>query len=153
MKKTFLLLIAIVCFVGSYAQSVQSEFELLQSIYGMDKKEITNNFLELHPDQDAAFWELYEAYEAERIELGKKKFDLLSKYVTDYGEIAPEDADAILKESIPLRKKSDKLIDSYYKKVKKKTDPVVALQFYQLERYLSDLIRLRLLEELFSTKD
>ena len=48
--------------------------------------------------------------------------------------------------------KSDKLIDSYYKKVKTKTDPIVAMQFYQIENYLADVIRMELLEEIYTTK-
>jgi len=57
-----------------------------------------------------------------------------------------------MKDAISLRKSSEKLIDSYYKKIKKKTDPVVAMQFYQIETYISNLIRSEILEELFVTK-
>ena len=47
---------------------------------------------------------------------------------------------------------SDKLIRTYYKKVKSKTDAVVAMQFYQIENYLDVLIRTELLEELYISK-
>jgi len=39
------------------------------------------------------------------------------------------------------------------KKIKKKTDAVVALQFYQIERYLLGIIQLELLEEIYATKN
>lgn len=74
-------------------------------------------------------------------------------YVNDYGDVNPQDAEIFMSKALPLRKNTDKLIDSYYKKIKKKTDPVVALQFYQIEQYLSDLIRLELLEEIYITKE
>ena len=73
-------------------------------------------------------------------------------YVNDYGDIQAQAAEIFMKKILPLRKDSDKLSDSYYKKIKKKTDPVVALQFYQIENYLADLIRLELLEEIYTTK-
>lgn len=153
MKKINLLLIAFAFSIAGFSQSIQSEIEVIQSIYGLDKKEITKNFLELDANQEAEFWKLYDEYEIKRKNLGEKKFDVLTKYVTEYGEILPENADEMMKVSISLRKDTDKLIDSYYKKIKKKTDPIVALQFYQLERYLSDIVRMTLLEELFVTKN
>ncbi len=153
MKKITLLIVAILFTTTSFAQSAQNEIELIQSVYGMEKKEIVTDWVELNENQKTDFWVLYDAYELKRKELGKNKFALLLKYVDDYGEILSEDAELIMKESIPLRKKSDKLIDNYYKKIKKKTDAVVALQFYQIERYLSGIIRLELLEEIYTTKN
>jgi hypothetical protein len=125
----------------------------MQSLYGLEKKEIIEEFIELNENQKNDFWILYNEYEIKRKELGKKKFNILLKYVDDYGEIKPQDAEMLMKEAIPLRKKSDQLVDNYYKKIKNKTDPVVALQFYQIENYLSDLIRLELLEEIYTTKN
>jgi hypothetical protein len=153
MKKISILLIAIVFTMTSYSQSIQEEIEILQSVYGLDKKEITANFLELSSEQEADFWELYNQYESKRKAIGKEKFEILSQYVSDYGEISAEDADVVMKKSIPLRKESYKLIDTYYKKIKKKTDPVVAMQFYQLESYLLNMVRMAMLENVFSTKE
>ena len=153
MKKISMLLIAIVCTMTSYSQSIQEEIEILQSVYGLDKKEITNNFLELSTEQEADFWVLYDQYETKRKAIGKEKFEILSQYVSDYGEISAEDAEVVMKKSIPLRKESYKLIDTYYKKIKKKTDPVVAMQFYQLESYLLNMVRMAMLENVFSTKN
>ena len=76
----------------------------------------------------------------------------MTSYVNDYGEVKPENADNFMKQVIPLRIKSDKLVDNYYKKVKTKTDPIVAMQFYQIENYLSDAIKMELLEEIYTTK-
>ncbi len=153
MKKLFILILSVLFTITSFSQSFQNELELMQSLYGMEKKDIVDDFIELNENQKEDFWILYNEYELERKEIGKIKFNLLLRYVDDYGEIKPENAEMLMKEAIPLRKKSDKLIDSYYKKIKKKIDPVVALQFYQVENYLSDLIRLQLLEEIYTTKN
>ena len=69
-----------------------------------------------------------------------------------FGNVSSANADTFMKEAIQLRNKSNNLLDSYYKKIKSSTDPVVALQFYQIERYLSDLIRIEILEEIYTTK-
>jgi hypothetical protein len=152
MKKVLPLIIAILSFTTAFSQSFKDEVNLIQTIYGKDKKELVAEFVELNSDQEAAFWKLYDEYEVKRKELGEKRFEIIWNYVSDYGEIKPEDAEMMMNESIPLRKRSDDLVDTYYKKIKNKTDPVVAVQFYQIENYLSDLIRIKLLEELFITK-
>ena len=135
-----------------YAQNNQDEVQLMQSLYGMEKRDIVDEFVELSAAQENEFWILYDEYENQRKELGKQKYELLLSYVNDYGEVKPEDADNFMKKVIPLRTRSDKLVDTYYKKIKLKTDPIVAMQFYQIEHYLSDAIRMELLEDIYTTK-
>ncbi len=148
-----LLLFALTIFtISAFSQSFDDEVKLMQSVYGMDKKEVVAEFIELNDSQKEAFWKLYDEYEVKRNRLGKKKFTIIWDYVNDYGEIKPEDAEMIMNESIPLRKESSELIDTYYRKIKNKTDAVVAVQFYQIENYLAALIRIKLLEEVFITK-
>ncbi len=138
--------------LGIFAQSNQDEIELMQSLYGMEKRDIVAEFIELSEVQEQEFWALYNEYENERKELGRKKFQLLQSYVDDYGQVKAEDADNFMKQAIPLRIKSDKLTDNYYKKIKTKTDPIVAMQFYQIENYLADAIKMELLEDIYTTK-
>ena len=134
------------------AQSNEDELQFMQSIYGMEKRDVVDEFLELSDTETSEFWRLYDEYEAKRKELGKKRFELVNKYVDQYGKVSSVNADTFMKEAIQLRNKNNSLLDSYYKKIKSRTDPVVAMQFYQIERYLSDLIRIEILEEIYTTK-
>jgi len=153
MKKITLLFVAFLFITIGYAQSTyQDEVELVQALYGMQKKEMVAQFIEVSSDQTEGFWELYNEYDSKRKEIGKKKFELIWNYVNDHGKIKAEDAEMFMSEVIPLRKKSDELIDHYYTKIKNKIDPVTAVQFYQIENYISDVIRLELLQELYITK-
>ncbi len=152
MKKISVLIIAFLFAGITQAQTEKDEVAMIQSLFGMQKKEWVAKYIELNKNQETEFWSLYDEYENKRKEFGEKKFDLLLKYVDEYGEIKAENADIFMKDAISLRKKSEKLVDSYYKKIKKKTDPVVAMQFYQIETYISNLIRSEILEELFVTK-
>ncbi len=148
-------LVGLFLFAGTFminAQSNEDEVQFIQSIYGMEKRDIVEEFLELGETESSEFWRLYDEYEVKRKELGKKRFELVNKYVNDYGKVSPANADTFMKEAIQLRNKSNSLLDSYYKKIKSRTDPVVAMQFYQIERYLSDLIRIEILEEIYTTK-
>lgn len=153
MIKTLLSCLLILCLsFASSAQTNQDELELMQSLYGMEKRDIVDEFVELSENQESEFWAVYDEYEAKRKEIGQEKYRLLMSYVDDYGNVKAADADNFMKKAIPLRIKSDKLVDNYYKKIKTKTDPIVAMQFYQIENYLADVVRMELLEEIYTTK-
>lgn len=152
MKKLFFLFVSLLFVAVGFSQTYQDDLELIQSLYGMEKKEVVDEFVELSPAQEGAFWEIYAEYETKRKDIGKKKYAVLWNYVNDYGTIRGADAERIMDEIIPLRKESDKLIINYYKKVKSQTDAVVAMQFYQIENYLEVLVRTELLEELYVSK-
>lgn len=140
------------CISGIFAQSNPDEIQLMQSLYGMEKRDIVAEFVEFSETQEKEFWLIYDEYEHKRQEIGRERYRLLTGYVSDYGEVKATDADNFMKQAIPLRMKSDKLTDTYYKKMKSKTDPIVAMQFYQIENYLADAIRMELLEEIYTTK-
>ena len=152
MKKLSLLFITILFVTIGFSQTYDDDLQLIQSLYGMEKKEVVDEFVELDPNEEGAFWELYAEYETKRKEIGKKKYSVLWNYVNDYGTIRAEDAERIMDEILPLRIESDKLVRNYYKKIKSKTDAVVAMQFYQIENYLDVLVRTELLEELYVSK-
>lgn len=153
MKKITIFIALFIFTFSGFSQSMDDEIQLFQSIYGKEKRDIVADFVELDENQKTDFWKLYNEYDIARKSLSRDKFAILRTYVNDYGDIQPEDAEIFMKKALPLRKKSDKLIDSYYNKIKKNSDPVVALQFYQIETYLADIIRVQLLEEIYTAKN
>jgi len=105
-------------------------------------------FVQVDPAQKDAFWTLYDEYETSRKDLGKERINLLNQYAENYAKLSNETAEAWTAKVIDLGKKTDALMLSYYNKIKKATNPVVALQFYQVESYILSGIRLSLLEQL-----
>jgi len=148
MKKVTLLLLAIFTFTFVNAQTNKEEVDLMQSVFGMEKKAMIAEYVKIDPTQADAFWIQYDAYETARKELGKKRIALLEQYAQNYDKMTYETADKWTTDLISLATQTDKLIVSYYKKIKKVTNPVVAAQFYQIEGYILSGIRVTLLEEL-----
>ena len=62
---------ALLFFIGLSvnAQNNQDELQLMQSLYGMDKRDIVEEFVEVSEEQNADFWRLYDEYEIKRKEL------------------------------------------------------------------------------------
>jgi len=126
----------------------------MQAAFGMDKKAIVAEFVTPSDAQKDAFWLLYDEYETNRKELGKERIELLQQYAAQYMTLTSEQADAWTKKVIELQKKTDKLIVTYYEKILKVTDGIVATQFYQIEGYILTMIRMEILQEVpFVEKD
>lgn len=148
MKKLLFIFTACLAISTLKAQSNQEEIDFYQSIFGMEKKAAVMEFVQPSEAQSADFWALYDEYETERKALGKKRIDLLYKYAAQYNNMSDDTADSLMKEMISLGKKTDKLLEKYYKKIKKKTSPIVAAQFYQIEAYILSAIRTNILAEI-----
>jgi hypothetical protein len=146
--KKSVLLIALLMFFSSFSfsQSNAEDIDFYQSIFGMAKKQALTEFLQL--DEDDPFWNIYDEYEKERKELGKNRIELLTNYANNYLTLTDEKTSELIEQTISQRKKIDKLIVSYYKKVKKSNGAKVAAQFYQLENYILVAIRVAILEEM-----
>jgi hypothetical protein len=148
MRKLTLLFIAIFAFSFVNAQSTKEEVDLMQAAFGMEKKAMMAEFVKVDASQADAFWKLYDEYETTRKVYGQQRIKLFDTYLENYDKLTNETADSWTKEVITLQKNTDKLLLTYYNKIKKATNPVVALQFYQVEGYILSGIRLSILEDL-----
>ena len=148
MKKYILISVALFLASFVYSQTNKSEVELIQAAIGMAKKDAVKEYVQVSDAQKDAFWQLYDEYETQRKELGKQRIDLLVQYGKEYRNMTNEQADAWIKKVIELQGKTDKLIVTYFKKIKKATDPIVATQFYQIENYILSIVRMKVLNEI-----
>jgi hypothetical protein len=149
MKKVSLILVTIFLFTGLIkAQTNKEEVDIMQAAFGMEKKAMVAEFVQVDAAQKDAFWKLYDEYETQRKAYGKERLDLLEQYNNNYKSMANETADAWMKKALDLQKKTDALLLNYYKKVKKATNPINALQFYQVEMFILSGIRNQVMGEL-----
>ncbi|MCK9452670.1 MAG: hypothetical protein M0Q90_13330 [Bacteroidales bacterium] len=140
------LFIAVLFGQNINAQTNKEETDLFQSIFGMEKKAIVAEFIGV--DSSNPFWALYDEYETKRKELGKDRISSLMTYVENYNSLNDENYDETIKKMISLRKANDKLMDQYYKKIKKASGSKVAAQFFQLEGFFLSEIRSAIFEEI-----
>jgi len=148
MKKYILISAALFLASFVYSQTNKSEVDLIQAAIGITKKDAVKEYVQVSDTQKDVFWQLYDEYETQRKELGKQRIDLLVQYGKEYRSMTNEQADAWMKKVIELQGKTDKLIVSYFKKIKKATDPIVATQFYQIENYILSIVRIKVLNEI-----
>ena len=149
MKKVLFILVAMLMIAPmAKSQSNAEEIDFFQSIFGSEKKALVASFISLEGEASSAFWSNYDLYETERKALGKTRIELLNKYADEYDGMTDEQTDEITAEMIKLGNANTKLIESYYKKIKKTSGSKAAAQFFHLENYFAAAIRATILESI-----
>lgn len=149
MKKIKLLIIAFFFINLTFSQDYSiEEINIFQNLFGVQKKAVFEENMDLSGINAAIFWELYNAYEIERKKIGEKKVALLMSYTTAEGAVSNDQADEILSKASDIRTSENKLIMKYVKKMRKESSPLVAAQFYQIEHYITDGVRVELLNNI-----
>lgn len=148
-QKLFLklpLAFTILCFFGNVqAQSsgttTSGETEIIQNLWGMEKKAIIEEYMKFDDTEATAFWPVYEEYAEKRKNLGADRIAALEDYVNNYENLTDEKAEELTKKIFKNNSQLDKLQMKYYNKMKKAVSPLRASQFMQLESYLQTMIR------------
>jgi hypothetical protein len=148
MRKASLFLLLSVITLPAICQDAQDELQMIQSLFGNRKDSIVGGFVKVEGASKTKFWNLYNKFEQERRDLGQKRFRVLNNYVKSYNTLPHAELDEIMNEIISLSASQDKLIASYYKKIKKECGVAVAAQFYQIEWYLLSQVRTAVLENI-----
>ena len=146
MKNLLLVLIAI--FLAQTTVNAQQieEIDLIQSIFGMEKKQAYYEFITAKGPVADNFWALYDEYEMKRKALGKKRLELLTKYSLNYDTHSPEVLDGLMNDLLKQRASLDKLLKQYYKKIRSKAGSKAAAQFLQMESFILAATRVTIME-------
>jgi len=147
MKKLLVIAVLFVSVAG-FAQSNKEDVDFIQSIYGKEKKEIVAGFIKLEGAQKDAFWTLYDEYETKRKDLGKQRIALLERYANGYMTMDDATTDKLMADMMALGLSTDKLLKTYYGKIKKASGVKAAAQFLQIETYLLSAVRATILENI-----
>lgn len=148
MKKITLFFIVWLMAFSSYSQSIKSETEIYQVIFGLEKVAIVEEIIRPNEKIAKDFWATYEEYERERKDMGQKRIDLIIDYAVNYDSLSDNKIDELVMKSSQLQTQLDKLIIDYYHKIKKHSSTKVAAQFYQIEHYFLTSTRSFLSQEI-----
>jgi hypothetical protein len=59
MKKMMVIALLAIFTMSAYAQQSKDEIAILQSAYGMQKRELVSKYMNISEAQSATFWKLY----------------------------------------------------------------------------------------------
>ncbi len=150
MNLSKLLLAFIFTFVSIsvYAQSNKDEVSYMQSLWGMEKREIVKKHMSLSETEAKDFWTVYDKYEDSRKELGKERIKTVQDYTENIDKLTDSKADELALKILSNQEKFVDILNSAYKDMKAVVSQVKALQFIQLELYLDTGLKLKVMEGL-----
>jgi hypothetical protein len=148
--KNSVLLFAFVLFtsLGSFAQSNKEDVDMIQSMYGKNKKELVQAYMTIPESQKAAFWADYDKYENERKAIGRERIALIEDYANNYATLDDKKASELMNRKIKMTESFSKLQKKYFGSMSKLIGGVQASKFFQLEDYLESNIRLMIQENI-----
>jgi hypothetical protein len=142
MKKMILMAVAFMLTANLFAQSNKEDIDLIQSIFGKEKKELVNIYMTLPDAQVAKFWALYDVYEDNRKKLGRERIALIEAYATDYATLDDKKATDLVTKKMAWADKYTKFQQLYFSKFSAVIGGLQASKFIQLEDYIENCIRL-----------
>ena len=124
------------------AQSNKEDVDIIQSVFGKQKKELVQMYMTLPEDKRAGFWTLYDQYEADRKALGRERIALIESYANDYATLDDKKASDLMNRKLKWTGDYAKFQKKYFDLMMKQIGGLQASKFFQLEDYLENNIRL-----------
>ncbi len=152
----FLLLILLLgthCLRAQSTQNRPDEIQMIQNLWGKEKREIVRQAMNLNPAEAEKFWPVYETYATARQKLGRTRLTLLEEYVQNYKNLSGEKAEQLTKRFLKNDIMTSKLEKKFFNKFKKALSPLQASQFMQVEDYLQTTLRSAMQENLPFARD
>jgi len=148
MKRVFILSAVCMLSTGMFAQSNKEDVDLIQSIFGKEKKELVQVYMTIPEAQSAKFWALYDQYETARKKLGQERIKLIEAYATNYEKLDSKKATELVTKKLAWADKYTKFQQLYFGKFSAVIGGLQAAKFIQLEDYIENCIRLSIQEEI-----
>lgn len=147
MKNLLIICCAVLISFGASAQTTD-DINLVQSIWGKEKRDIVANNMNLTAQEESAFWTAYDKYEEARKDLGKERLAILQQYADDYGSITEKEATELINKGIANNIAIQKLVKKTFKSMSKTMSPLKAAKFVQLENYFLTGIQMYIQESI-----
>src|SRR6188474_3173409 len=148
MKKVIVIAIVSLLSTSVFSQSNKEDVDLIQSIFGKEKKELVQVYMTIPDAQSAKFWTLYDEYETARKKLGQERIKLIEAYATNYETLDSKKASDLVTKKFAWADKYTKFQQSYFTKFSAVIGGLQAAKFFQLEDYIENCIRLTIQEEI-----
>lgn len=148
LKSFTIVVMAVIFTITANAQNTTNEAALIQEAWGMAKKEVIMEYMEMDATESDKFWPVYDSYVVERKELGAERIGIITDYANVYDNMNDVQATDLTKRLFKNNMSIEKLQLKYYKKLSKAVSPLEASKFIQVEKYLDNVVRSELQEDI-----
>jgi hypothetical protein len=147
MKKILLCAVAAAFVTFLSAQTNKEDVDLIQAMYGKEKKGLVSEYMKFAGTDSTKFWSLYDKYETDRKALGRERISLLEQLATNFEKMDNKKAETLMGKFVDLNMKYSQFQKKYLPQFSAAVGGLQAAKFFQLENYLETAIRLAIQEE------
>jgi len=133
---------------SAFAQTSDAETDAIINLLGVQKKEAMSKMCNISVKDSAAFWKLYDEYNELNKKTGRQRMKLYERTAQSYGNMNDKIADSLAKAYFTNRVDQEKMLESYYQKIKSATNATTAFEFYQGEVYLLTSLRAQIMKQI-----
>jgi formyltetrahydrofolate synthetase len=150
MKIKFFVMSWLVLAMGTsaLAQSFKDELDVIQTVWGKNKKQLTQEFMELTQEESAKFAPIYDEYLEARKKVAQVRGEAVKAFATANAELDDATAQKMVSTLMKNNNNLASLQSKTFKKLSKALSPAKAAQWWQLESYIDAEIRAAILGEL-----
>jgi hypothetical protein len=120
--------------------SVKADEQILLKQIQTDRRAVYAANLQLTDAESAAFWPIYDEYEAAMKKITDQRLALLDQYASKYGTLTDADAGPMLETRLKLDKDALALRQKYAKKIQNVLPAVKALRYVQLQDRIDNML-------------
>ena len=124
-----------------YGQTDNSDIDIVQAIFGKNKRMIIGEYLPLAGNEAQSFWKLYDQYEEKRKSIERQRFMILKDYADNYLQLDADKAGRLITHFMETDEAYNTLHKTYYKKMAKITGALKAATFIQLETFIQTALQ------------
>ena len=141
MKKVITSLFTILLTGIMYGQTDNSDIDIVQAIFGKNKRVIISEYIQLAGDEQHSFWKLYDQYEEKRKSIERQRFMILKDYADNYIHLDADKAGRLITDFMKTDDEYNTLHKTYFKKMAKITGTLKAATFIQLETFIQTALQ------------
>ncbi len=130
----------------SWAQTVEDVANVARAELRTEKSALMTQAMMLADTQSEKFWPIYREYENELDKITDARMNALKSYADNYDSMTEKKAEALVGDMFDMEEDRLELRKKYYKKMKKALDGVTAARFAQVDRQISTLVDLEIME-------
>jgi len=148
MKKVIIFASLFLLSGGTFEQSNKEDVDIIQSIFGKQKKELISTYMTIPQKKADQFWKLYDTYENARKKLGRERISLIEQYAKHYDNLTDAKAAELATKKLSWNAAYAKFQQTYFTKFSAVIGGLQAAKFIQLEDYIENCIRVAISDEI-----
>ena len=148
MKKVIILAALFGLSRGIIAQSNKEDIDIIQSLFGKEKKELVSTYMTIPEKKANQFWKLYDTYEDARKKLGRERIALIEEYAKNSDKLTDAKASQLAAKKFAWNASYAKFQQTSFTKFSTVIGGLQAAKLMQLEDYIENCIRVTIADEI-----